>query len=161
MSEQKMIEIVQEAINDQGIQDQVTAVGEFLPRGTIGAGEIGGMVGSSAGDLAGNFAGSVAGAAGFIVGMHRQQDESGLPRRMLVGVSPQAVYGFAEHNRHDEPGRLVFRIPRDELTIKVHERVTVRVLELIDDDSGAKVELEGSRIPTGPHATEVFKALGH
>jgi hypothetical protein len=160
MSERKMIEIVQEAVDDQGIEDQVTAAGEFLPRGTIGAGEIGGMVGSSAGDLAGNFAGSVAGAAGFIIGMHKQQDESGLPRRMLVGVSSQAVYGFAEHTRHDEPGRLIFRVPRDELTIKVHERVTVRILELIDDDSGAKIELEGSRIPV-PHATDVFKALGH
>jgi hypothetical protein len=161
MSEKKMIEVVQEAMDDQGIEDKVTAVGEFLPRGTIGAGEIGGLVGSSAGDLAGNMVGSIAGAAGFIAGMHRQQDASGLPRRMLVGVSPQAVYGFVERNRHTEPGGLIFRAPRDKLTVKVHERVSVRVLELIEDDTGAKIELEGSRIPTGPHATEVFKALGH
>jgi len=161
VSEQKMIEIVQEAMDDQGIEDQVTAVGEFLPRGSIGAGEVGGMVGGSAGDLAGNLVGSIAGAAGFLAAMHRQQDASGLPRRLLVGVSPKAVYGFVEHTRHKEPGGLIFRAPRDTLTVKVHERVTVRVLELIEDDTGAKIELEGSRIPTGPHATEVFKALGH
>ncbi|HYJ70131.1 MAG TPA: hypothetical protein VEX15_20960 [Nocardioidaceae bacterium] len=160
MSEDKMIEIVQEAMADQGIDDEVTAVGEFLPRGTVGAGEIGGLVGSSAGDLAGNFAGSIAGAAGFIAGMRRQQAASGLPRRMLVGVSPKAVYGFVEHTRHKEPGGLVFRAPRDKLTVKVHQRLNVRVLELIEDDTGAAIELEGSRIPV-THANDVFKALGH
>ena len=160
MSEKKMIEIVQEAMDDQGIEDQVTAVGEFLPRGSIGAGEVGGMVGGSAGDLAGNLVGSIAGAAGFLAAMHRQQDESGLPRRMLVGVSPTAVYGFVEHTRHKEPGGLVFRAPRDKLTVKVHQRVNVRILELIEDDTNAAIELEGSRIPV-THANDVFKALGH
>jgi LuxR family maltose regulon positive regulatory protein len=47
MSEKKMIEIVQAAMDDQGIEDQATAVGEFLPRRTIGAGEIGGVGGAS------------------------------------------------------------------------------------------------------------------
>src|ERR687892_1748299 len=100
MSEKKMIEVVRAAMADQGIEDEITAVGEFLPRGTIGAGEVGGLVGGSAGDMVGNLAGSIASAAGFIAGMHRQEKESGLPRRMLVGVSPNAVYGFVEHTRH-------------------------------------------------------------
>jgi LuxR family transcriptional regulator, maltose regulon positive regulatory protein len=46
MSEQMRIEIVQDAMADQGIDDKVSVLGEFVPRGTTGAGEIGGMVGA-------------------------------------------------------------------------------------------------------------------
>jgi LuxR family transcriptional regulator, maltose regulon positive regulatory protein len=45
MSEQNGIEIAQDAIADQGIADKVTVLGEYHPRGTTGAVDVGGMVG--------------------------------------------------------------------------------------------------------------------
>ncbi len=40
----------------------------------------------------------------------------------------------------------------------MHQRVNVRVLELVDRASGASVQLEGNRIPT-LHTGDVIKAL--
>jgi hypothetical protein len=78
---------------------------------------------------------------------------------MLIGVSPTTVYGFAERTRHEEPTELVFRISRADLTVSVHQRVNVRVLELIDGSSDSRIELEGNRIPV-THSRDVIEALG-
>jgi hypothetical protein len=77
---------------------------------------------------------------------------------MLIGVSATTVYGFAAPTRHDEPTALAFRLPRDGLTAVVHQRVNVRLLELIDDASGSRIELEGSRVPV-THSKDVIEAL--
>jgi hypothetical protein len=79
--------------------------------------------------------------------MHAADAASGLPAKMLVGVSATIVYGFAAPTRHSEPTALAFQVPRAGLTVKVHQRVNVRVLELIDDESGSRIELEGNRLP--------------
>jgi hypothetical protein len=57
------------------------------------------------------------------------------------------------------PTALVFQVPRAGLTAKVHQRVNVRVLELIDTDSGSRIELEGNRVPL-THSKDVIDALG-
>ena len=43
--------------------------------------------------------------------------------------------------------------------MKVHQRVNVRVLELIDAATGARIELEGNRLPV-THSKDVIQALG-
>jgi hypothetical protein len=42
---------------------------------------------------------------------------------------------------------------------EVHQRVNVRVLELIDTASGSRIELEGNRLPL-THSKDVIDALG-
>jgi hypothetical protein len=44
------------------------------------------------------------------------------------------------------------------LDVKVHKRVNVRVLELIDSQSGSQIELEGSRVGI-THSKDVIEAL--
>ena len=78
---------------------------------------------------------------------------------MLIGVSATMVYGFAAATRHSEPTSLVFRVPRAGLTVRVHQRVNVRVLELIDKASDARIELEGNRLPV-THSKDVIHVLG-
>jgi hypothetical protein len=51
-------------------------------------------------------------------------------------------------------------MPRERTEVKVHKRVNVRVLELIDEVSGARVELEGNRVPM-THSKDVIAALVH
>lgn len=51
-----------------------------------------------------------------------------------------------------------FRLARTDLTVKVHRRVNVRVLEPIDTGTGASIELEGSRVPL-THSRDVITAL--
>jgi hypothetical protein len=151
MSEEKMVEQVQDSLAAQGIEDDVFAAGRLNPRGSSGGLFAGGMIGS-------DVAGSVGMAAGSLAGMHAPSALSGLPRNMLVGVSATTVYGLAAFAHHDEPRELLFQVSREGLTVKVHQRVNVRVLELIHDDTGSRVELEGNRVPL-THSKDVIEAL--
>ena len=154
-----MEEPVQEALAARGIDDGVVAVGEFNPRGHSGGMFAGGLAGDAAGGLLGE-AGSAAGlGVGSLAGMHSADARSGLPETMLVGVSATMVYGFAAPTRRSEPTALVFQVPRAGLTARVHQRVNVRVLELVDTDSGSRIELEGNRVPL-THSKDVIDALG-
>jgi hypothetical protein len=159
MSEQTMLELVQHALTGWGVEDTVHTVGQFEPRGTTGGTVAGGLVGSSIGDVVG---GSVGDAIGFGVGVMggraASRASSGLPAHLLVAVSDTMVYGMTMRSRRKEPDALVFALPRSAVTAKVHQRVNVRVLELIRNDTGARIELEGSRIPV-THSHDVITAL--
>ena len=156
MSEEKIVEVVNEALASAGIEDTVIAAGEFNPRGHSGAGFAGGLVGGGVGDSIGSLAGGVGTAGGYMAGTRAHDDTSGLPGRMVVGVSDTTIYGFAGNRAH--PEALVFRLPRQGLEAKVHQRVNVRVLELIDTKSGSRIELEGMRLPV-THSKDVIQEL--
>jgi hypothetical protein len=156
MSEEKIVEHVNEALAAGGIEDTVIAAGEFNPRGHSGAGFAGGLIGGDIGDSIGGVAGGIGAAGGYIAGTRASDDASGLPEWMVVGVSETTVYGFAGRRSH--PKALVFRAPREGLEAKVHQRVNVRVLELIDTESGSRIELEGNRLPIA-HSKDVIKEL--
>lgn len=156
MSEEKIVDVVNEALASAGIQDTVIAAGEFNPRGHSGAGFAGGLVGGDIGDSIGSAAGSIGTAAGYAAGTRAHDDASGLPERMVVGVSEATIYGFAGNRAH--PKALAFRVPRAALEAKVHQRVNVRVLELIDTESGSRIELEGMRLPI-THSKDVIEEL--
>ena len=158
MSEEKMVELVQGALGARGIEDEVVAAGQFNPRGQSGGMFVGGLAGGDAGSLLGGVGEAAGLAMGSLAGMRAADAASGLPAEMLIGVSATTVYGFAAPTRHDEPTALAFRLPRAGLTAKVHQRVNVRVLELIDDASGSSIELEGNRLPV-THSKDVIEAL--
>jgi hypothetical protein len=153
-----MVELVQGALDARGIDDDVLAAGQFNPRGHTGGMFLGATAASDVGVLFGGVGEGVGEIAGAEVGKRAADAASGLPAKMLVGVSTTTVYGFAGASRRSEPGALVFRIPRAGLTAKVHQRVNVRVLELIDDASASRVELEGNRLPV-THSEDVIKVL--
>jgi hypothetical protein len=156
MSEEKIVEVVNEALASAGIQDAVTAAGEFNPRGHSGAGFAGGLIGGDVGDSIGSLAGGVGTAGGYLAGTRAHDAATGLPERMVVGVSQTTIYGFAGNRAH--PKALVFRLPREGVEAKVHQRVNVRVLELIDAESGSRIELEGMRLPI-THSKDVIQEL--
>ena len=155
----EMPELVQRALEARGIDDEVIAAGEFNPRGHSGAMFAGGLAGGEVGEKLGGLGEGVGVATGSLAGMHASDAASGLPDKMLIGVSPTTVYGFAERTRHEEPTELVFRISRADLTVSVHKRVNVRVLELIHGSSDSRIELEGNRLPV-THSRDVIEALG-
>jgi hypothetical protein len=159
MSEENMVKAVQEALAARGISDEVIAAGQFNPRGHTGGLFAGGLAGSElAGDLGGAGGDAVGLAVGSVAGMHAADAASGMPAFMLIGVTATTVYGFAGRSRSKVPSDLAFEVPREGLTAKVHQRVNVRVLELIHEDSGSKIELEGNRVPL-THSKDVIEAL--
>jgi hypothetical protein len=158
MSEERMIELVEDALRKRGIDDRVIAAGQFYPRGHTGGMFVGGLLGGDAGGALGGVGEGVGVGAGSLAGTRATDAASGLPDKMLVGVSETAVYGFAAPSRHDEPTALAFQMPRSDVSARVHERVNVRVLELSHDQSGSRIELEGNRLPV-THSKDVIRAL--
>jgi hypothetical protein len=158
MSEKKMVGLIRHALRAQGIQDDVVAAGQFNPRGHTGGMFVGGLAGGDVGSVLGGAGEAVGVGAGSLAGMRAADAASGLPAKMLVGVSATTVYGFAAATRHSEPTALVFKVPRAGLTVEVHQRLNVRILELIDNASGSRIELEGNRLPV-TRSKDVIDAL--
>lgn len=147
MKEEDLTATAAAAQSAAGSDAEVIAAGVFQPRGHTGSAFLGGLAGESVGGIGGQI-GSDVGLVAGMRGTQRAHDAAtGLPEYMLVSVTAKAIYGFEARRGHwTEPGRLVFEVSRDDLEAKVHGRVNVRVLELIEAGSGSKVELEGSRI---------------
>jgi len=158
MSEEMMVRSVGEALRGLGVSDEVTAAGQFLPRGHTGSMFAGGMIGDSVGGGLGGATDSAATVGGALAGARMHDAASGLPSSMLVGVTATHVYGFAAAHRSSPAGALVFGVPRDRIDVKVHQRVNVRILELVDSSTGATIQLEGNRILL-THSKDVIDAL--
>jgi hypothetical protein len=155
MSEESMERSVQEALAREGIADEVVVAGQFSPRGHSGSLVLGGMAGDSLGGIAGAAGAAVGTVAGMAGATGATDAARGLPDHMVVGVTADAVYGFSGAKK---AGRLAFRISREHLKATVHQRVDVRVLELADEQSGGKIELEGNRLPI-THSKDVITEL--
>jgi hypothetical protein len=155
-----MVDKVMDALARRGMQDEIVAAAMFFPRGHFGGAFGGGLIGGDLGDRMSGLAGGLGAAAGARAGQRANDIGSGLPERMLVGVSATNVYGFGTERDggEREPTELVFRLPRSQLDVRVHQRVNVRVVELFDRTTGARVELEGARMP-GFHVGDVLHAL--
>jgi hypothetical protein len=158
MSEEAMERAVQQALAREGIDEQVLAAGQFNPRGHTGSMFAGGLAGGEIGGAAGSVGEAVGEVAGVAGGMRANEASSGMPQWMLVGVTAEAVYGFDGRSRSKTPGAMVFKAKRAGLEVKVHQRVNVRVLELIHQESGSRIELEGNRVPLA-HSKDVIEAL--
>jgi hypothetical protein len=155
MSEETMERSVQEALAREGIADEVLVAGQFMPRGHSGSLVLGGMAGDSLGGIGGT-AGEAVGTIAGMVGATQGNDAlRGLPDHMLVGVTADAVYGFAGATK---AGPLAFKISREHLKATVHQRIDVKVLELADQEGGGKIELEGNRLPI-THSKDVIAEL--
>jgi len=101
----------------------------------------------------------VATVGGALAGARGHDAASGMPQNMLVAVTDTHVYGFAAKHRSSPAEGLVFQVARDQIEVKVHQRVNVRILELADTAGGSTIQLEGNRIPL-THSKDVITALG-
>jgi hypothetical protein len=160
MAEQDMVAAVQAALDHHGIDDTVREVGQFMPRGTTGSMFAGGMIGGEVGGAFGQVGDAIGTAAGALGGLAAEAESRGMPTQMLVGASDSMIYGFkmSKGGRRKEPHTLVFQVQRAAVEVRVHGRVNVRVLELIDKETGSKVELEGNRIPV-THSHDLIEFL--
>jgi len=118
----------------------------------------GAVIGDEVGSAFGGAGEAVGEVAGILGGRAASAESSGLPKQLLVGASDSIVHGFKMHSRRKEPDDLVFQVLRAGLDVKVHARVNVRILELIDERTGSKIELEGNRLPI-THSHDVIKFL--
>ena len=106
MSEEKIVEVVNEALASAGIQDTVIAAGEFNPRGHSGAGFAGGWIGGDIGGSMGSLGDSIATVGGYVAGTRAHDAATGLPQRMVVGVSRDDGLRIRRQPRPPEGARL-------------------------------------------------------
>jgi hypothetical protein len=160
MAEKEMIAAVQAALDHIGIDDRIEEVGQFEPRGQSGALFAGGMIGSEVGGAFGGVGDAVGLGIGSVAGIKAHAASSGLPSQMLVGASASTIYGFplAKTGRKGVPDELLFQVARQGLEINVNGRVNVRTLELVEPKTGARIELEGNRLPI-THSNDLIKYL--
>ena len=157
MNEQALIERTSQVLAENGVPEDVEAAGVFNPRGHTGSMFAGGLLGDSVAGSAGNLASAIGTVGGALAGSKVHDATTGLPEWLVLAVTPTSVVGFDTDGRR-RPTPPIFRFDRSELETKVHQRVNVRILELIHKDSGATVQLEGNRVPT-LHTKDVIKAL--
>jgi hypothetical protein len=157
MNEQELIERTTEVLAENGAPEPVEAAGVFNPRGHTGSMFAGGFLGDGIAGAAGDLVSAVGTVGGAIGGAKVHDATTGLPEWLVVAVTPTSVVGFDTDKRR-RPARPIFRFERSELETKVHQRVNVKILELIHKETGASVQLEGSRIPM-THSKDVFNAL--
>ncbi len=157
MNERVLVSQAQEVV---GQDDVLLAAGVFQPRGTQAGVGGGAAVG---GGLARGVAGMALTAAGIAVGGLAGQTAAGdlpTPRWTVLAVSAERIYGLTGHGEGFaiRPGEVFAVLRRDEVETRVHERVGVRVLEIIENGTGAALELETARLG-GWHGTDVLRLL--
>ena len=157
MNEQELIERTTEVLAESGAPENVEAAGIFNPRGHTGSMFAGGIVGDGIAGAGPDLVNAIGTVGGAVAGAKVHDATTGLPEWLVVAVTPTSVVGFDTDGRR-RPTRPIFRLERARLETKVHQRVNVRILELIHKDTGSSVQLEGNRIPL-LHTKDVIKAL--
>lgn len=122
----------------------ITNVGVFQPEGTTGS-----MVaGSFLGGGGSSWGSALASAGGMVAGEALEAKHRNLPMEVCLAVTPTTLYVLGFHTKDVVGYRLepIAKIDRSRLGISVHQRLTVRTVELEDLDSKAMFKLELSRI---------------
>ena len=87
MSAANMVAAMNSALRRDHIDDQVTTVGQFIPKGTTGSMFAGGLVGDELGGALGPAGDAVGTVGGSLAGARGAARARGLPTHLLVGVS--------------------------------------------------------------------------
>ncbi|MGY1711857.1 hypothetical protein ACI8AC_20365 [Geodermatophilus sp. SYSU D00758] len=157
MDEQKLLAAAQSIV---GEEDTLLAAGVFQPRGTQGGMAAGAAVG---GGLAGGVAALATTATGLALG-ERAGAAAGhglaVPRWTVLAVSATRIYAFVGegHGLAVRPVELFSVLDRGVVRTRVHQRVGVRVLELVDARTDDTLELESARLG-GWHGSDVLARL--
>jgi hypothetical protein len=137
-----MVEMVRAAVTDLGVDDRIVAAGEFNPRGTPDRCSSAGSPATTSPARSGSPPGrSAHGASGT---------SSAVCRRARSSASPTGRCTGSPGDARSSTGGLVFNVDRSAVRVEVHQRVNVRIVELIDEASGSRIELEGNRLPVTP-----------
>jgi hypothetical protein len=89
MSEEKMVELVRDALRERGIEHEVVAAGQFNPRVHSGGLFVGGLAGGDAGSLLGGMGESVGMGAGRSRACAPPTPPLGCPPRCSSAPPPQ------------------------------------------------------------------------
>jgi hypothetical protein len=155
---QKLIDLAREATGDQTI----TVAGDFQPKGLTWKRAAGAAAGSIAGDAVGGDVGQGIGTmAGFAVG-NRAGTSGDLPPVVVLAASPSKLYLMTSNNAKGIISAkhlvLLDTLERENLSVEMHQKATVRTAVITDESTGNEYKIEGKRI-LFHHMNDMLDAL--
>ena len=155
---QKLLELAREASGD----DTITVAGDFQPKGMTWKVAAGAAAGSVLGDAAGGDAAQgIGAAAGYTAG--RYSASSGeLPPVIVLAASPEKLYLMTSNNAKGiilaKHLLLIDTLDRADLSVEMHQKMSVRTAVITDSSNGHEYKIEGKRI-LFHHMNDILDAL--
>jgi hypothetical protein len=155
---QKLIDLSREATGDPDI----TVAGDFQPKGLTWKRAAGAAAGAVAGDaIGGDVAQGIGAAAGYAAGTYAGSSGE-LPPVVVLAASPSKLYLMTSNNAKGiilaKHLVLVDTIDRDNISVEMHQKATVRTAVITDESTGHEYKLEGKRI-LFHHMNDMLDAL--
>ena len=155
---QKLIDLSREATGDP----EITVAGDFQPKGLTWKMAAGAAAGSLAGDaVGGDLAQAVGAGAGATAGYYAGTSGE-LPPVVVLAASPDKLYVMTSNNAKGiilaKHLVMLDTFDRDNLSVEMHQKVTVRTAVIKDESTGKEVKIEGKRI-LFHHMNDVLDAL--
>ena len=143
---QKLIDLAREATGDQTI----TVAGDFQPKGMTWKVAAGAAAGSVLGDAVGGDVGQTVGASGGYVAGRYAATSGELPPVVVLAASPTKLYLLTSNNAKGiilaKHLLLIDTLERDDLSVELHQKISVRTAVITDTSTGHEYKLEGKRI---------------
>ncbi len=156
---QKLIDLAREATGDQSI----TVAGDFQPKGMTWKVAAGAAAGSVLGDAVGGDATQSVGAVGGMVAGQYAATSGDLPPVIVLAASPDKLYLMTSNNAKGiilaKHLVLIDTLDRDNLSVEMHQKMTVRTAVITDNSTGNEYKIEGKRI-LFHHMNDMLDALG-
>jgi hypothetical protein len=155
---QKLIDLARDATGDL----EITVAGDFQPKGLTWKMAAGAAAGSVIGDAVGDdLAQAVGAGAGAAAG--RYAGTSGeLPPVVVLAASPSKLYVMTSNNAKGiilaKHLVLLDTFDRDNLSVEMHQKATVRTAVIKDETTGKELKVEGKRI-LFHHMNDMLDAL--
>jgi hypothetical protein len=155
---QKLIDLAREATGDPSI----TVAGDFQPKGMTWKVVAGAAAGSVLGESAGGDLGQVIGStAGYAAGRYAATSGD-LPPVIVLAASPTTLYLLTSNNAKGiilaKHLILIDTLQRDNLSVEMHQKATVRTAVITDTSTGHEYKIEGKRI-LFHHMNDMLDAL--
>ena len=155
---QKLIDLAREATGDSAI----TVAGDFQPKGFTWKVAAGAAAGSALGDAFGGDAGQAIGSAGGYMAGNYAATSGDLPRVIVLAASPSKLYIMTSNNAKGiilaKHLLLIDTLERQNLSVEMHQKVTVRTAVITDASTGNEYKIEGRRI-LFHHMNDMLDAL--
>ncbi len=155
---QKLIDLAREATNDATI----TVAGDFQPKGMTWKVAAGSAAGSVLGDAVGGDVGQAIGTgAGYSAGRYAASSGE-LPPVIVLAASTEKLYLMTSNNAKGiilaKHLLVIDTLNRADLSVEMHQKVTVRTAVITDTSTGHEYKIEGKRI-LFHHMNDMLDAL--
>ena len=154
---QKLIDLSREATGDESI----IVAGDFQPKGMTWKVAAGAAAGSVLGDTFGDVGQAIGTGAGYSAGRYAATSGE-LPPVIVLAASPDKLYLMTSNNAKGiilaKHLLLIDTLNRADLSVEMHQKMTVRTAVITDNSTGHEYKIEGKRI-LFHHMNDMLDAL--